>query len=544
MNTKLKLLVVFLMLLLGGFLRIYNLSFSPPSLNWDEVAWGYNAFSIGQTLKDEYGKTMPIFTRSFDEYKSTLPLYLMIPTIKIFGLNEVGVRLPSALLGTISILLIYLLVLEIFRNEKIAILSSFVYSIEPWAVHFSRVYHDANIATFFLLLGLLLFLKSKIEQKYLLFSVIFFMLSMYTYNSNKILVPLFMTMLYFLNKKIINSYSLKYLKYSLIAILFFLIPFIYLAFKGQTFARITSTNIFILWPHTGVLKELISGHQPNYFMSILLHNNYYYFFWEIIGRYTSYFSPYNLFIREPVEPATIITGNSIFYSFEFVPWVLGIIFLLTNYKKYKEFFFLLLISPLPAIATWNWFQPGRTMALFASFSILVGIGLVKLIEVLPKFTTKVAYLFLTFYLLFNAFYLFNTINVLSPYIDSGNWQPGFRETVPEVMKLADNYDQIIIDTPQAQPYIFYLFYGKYSPQKYFTEVDYNYIGTPRKHFDFGKFKFRNINWFFDKNLKNVLLVGDETKLPQVDIDNTSNAKTLSEIRDKYGNLINKLVSLE
>ena len=553
MRVKAKYLILGLIILLGGFLRLYNLSGSPPSLNWDEAAWGYNAYSVSETLKDEYGKILPIFTRSFDEYKSTLPLYLMIPSIKLFGLNEVGVRFPSAFIGVLTILLIYLLSKTIFKNEKMALAGAFVFSIEPWAVHFARVYHDANIAMFFLLLGLLLFLKSKKKTKLLPFSVLAFMLSMYTYNSNKMLVPIFLGVLVFFNRKTLAKYPKKILKVSLGTVLVFGGVFIALAIVGQVFARVTSTNIFVLWPKTQGIQGLLAKHPLGTLLNFLTHNQYYYFSWEVAGRYLSYFSPYNLFLREPREPATIIAGNSIFHPFEFIPWVFGLIYVFKGSKKYKGFLLLLILSPLPAIVTWNWFQPGRTMALFAVFSILIGVGLVNIVEyfskilktvITPRITTGILALSVLIYGFVAAFYLFESINVYLPTRDPGNWQPGFRETVPTVMELAKDYEQVIIETPHAQPYIFFLMYGKYPPGKYLAEVDFDYIGTPRKRYDFGKFKFRKIYWPDDRSLENTLFVGSWENLPQNDIDSTPNARVITEIKNKWGDVIHKLVGTE
>ena len=513
---KITYIILALIVLLGGFLRIYNLSRSPPSLNWDEVAWGYNAYSISKTLKDEYGKVLPIFTRSFDEYKSTLPLYLMIPSIKVFGLNEFGVRFPSALMGTLTIVLIFLLARQIFKDERIALVSSFVFAIEPWAVHLSRVYCDANEALFFLLLGLLLFLYSKKRHRLLPFSILSFMLSMYTYNANKLLIPLFLIVLVVLNAESLKRYSKKVLKVSLSILILFLFAFVVLAFSGQALARAGSTNIFILWPRTQVFQFLIKEHSISGLADFLLHNQFFYFVWEVIGRFFAYFSPHNLFLREPQEPSTILVGNSIFHPFEFIPWIIGLIYIMRNIKKHKEFFALLILSPVPAIITWNWFQPGRVMSLFAVFSILIGVGIVKVFEYLK--IKKILYFSLVVYGLVSAFYLFDSINMQLPTRDSGNWQPGFRETVPVVMELEKNYDQVIIETSHAQPYIFYLFYGKYSPDKYLAELDLEKIGTPRKVYDFGKFKFRKIYWPDDRYLQNTLFVGSEENLPAKDIE--------------------------
>jgi 4-amino-4-deoxy-L-arabinose transferase-like glycosyltransferase len=471
-----------LIVILGAFLRLYNLDKSPASLNWDEAAWGYNAYSVSVTLHDEYNKFLPIFTRSFDEYKSTLPMYLMIPTIKLFGLNAIGVRLPSAIIGVLSIVLIYLLSKEIFKNEIAANFSAFVFAITPWAVHLSRVYYDANEAMFFLMLGVLLFFKSKMVNKLLPLSVLSFMLSMYTYNSNKIISPLILGFLVFTNWEKLKVYKEIHKKISIAILAICLSVFVYLIFQGQAFARVSTTNIFVLWKDESFPKI-------------------FYFTWELVGRYIGYFSPYNLFLREPLEPSTVVAGNSLFHPFEFIPWVIGLFYLFKNYKKHWEVFIILLLTPLPAILTWNFFQPGRVMALLFLFSVLIGVGLSKL--------PKIVYPFVVVLGLLNAFYLFDSINVYLPFRDGGNYQPGFRETVPGVMKSLDQVDQVIIDTPQAQPYIFYLFYGAYDPVKYHKELDLNYIGTPRKHFDFGKFYFRDIDLVEDIKLKNTLLVVDE-----------------------------------
>ena len=49
-----------LILALAAFLRFYKIGQVPPSLNWDEVAIGYNAYSILKTGKDEWGVPFPL----------------------------------------------------------------------------------------------------------------------------------------------------------------------------------------------------------------------------------------------------------------------------------------------------------------------------------------------------------------------------------------------------------------------------------------------------------------------------------------------------
>ena len=97
--------------ILAAFLRYYMLGTIPLGLNNDETAIGYNAYTILQSGKDEYGTSFPLYFRSFDDYK--LPVYIYMTSIneKIFGATPFAVRFPSALFGSLSVIAIYLLVL-------------------------------------------------------------------------------------------------------------------------------------------------------------------------------------------------------------------------------------------------------------------------------------------------------------------------------------------------------------------------------------------------------------------------------------------------
>src|SRR3989344_6433819 len=98
---KTKLLVLGFMIL-GLVLRVTWLTKYPAGFTPDEAAFGYNAYSILQTGKDEWGTPwwQLFFTnmRSFGDYKLPLYTFLTIPSIKIFGLSEFATRLPNAII--------------------------------------------------------------------------------------------------------------------------------------------------------------------------------------------------------------------------------------------------------------------------------------------------------------------------------------------------------------------------------------------------------------------------------------------------------------
>src|SRR3990167_5517173 len=103
-------------IVLAFFLRFYKITQIPPSLNWDEVAIGYNAYSILKTGKDEWGQFLPVHFKSYGEYKLPAQIYASIPGIAVFGLNELGVRITPVVYGTLTVLLLYFLTRALFGS--------------------------------------------------------------------------------------------------------------------------------------------------------------------------------------------------------------------------------------------------------------------------------------------------------------------------------------------------------------------------------------------------------------------------------------------
>lgn len=80
--------------------------------------------------------------------------------IKIFGDNGIGWRLPTIILGTLSIAVVYLLVRRL-RDEKTALIAAFLLGFESlWFTHSSIALLDI-IAIFFGILGVYLFVRGN-----------------------------------------------------------------------------------------------------------------------------------------------------------------------------------------------------------------------------------------------------------------------------------------------------------------------------------------------------------------------------------------------
>ena len=199
-----KYALLIIALLLGAFLRFYEVGSIPNALTWDETALGYNAFSIFKTGKDEFGKFMPIVFKSFGDYKPGLYIYLAIPSIAIFGLTEFAVRLPGILFGILAIFGVFLLVRELFEDEKrktlLAQFAALSLAIMPLHIHFSRGAWETNVFSTMLLFSIYFLVCFVKSGKFLNYSIVLALLTLITYQAAKVLTPLliiFIIILYF-----------------------------------------------------------------------------------------------------------------------------------------------------------------------------------------------------------------------------------------------------------------------------------------------------------------------------------------------------------
>ena len=112
MNKKINWLLISITLL-AFFLRVWQLGQLPAILNRDEAALAYNAYLLSTTGQDEWQKSWPLTLESFGDYKLAGYPLLLIPFLKIFGLTDLAVRLPSALAGTVLVPLVFLLAKKI-----------------------------------------------------------------------------------------------------------------------------------------------------------------------------------------------------------------------------------------------------------------------------------------------------------------------------------------------------------------------------------------------------------------------------------------------
>ncbi|HLY26294.1 MAG TPA: hypothetical protein VKQ72_08135 [Aggregatilineales bacterium] len=93
----------------AGLIRLYALGTYPQRFNQDEMVQGYDAWSLWQTGRDHHGALLPLNFQAFNDYIPPLGNYITAPFVGLFGLDETTTRLPTAVLGIATIVLVGLL---------------------------------------------------------------------------------------------------------------------------------------------------------------------------------------------------------------------------------------------------------------------------------------------------------------------------------------------------------------------------------------------------------------------------------------------------
>lgn len=348
-----------IILILAILVRFIGLTVLPSALNRDEAAIGYNAYSILKTGKDEHGASWPLAFKSIGDYKMPLYIYATILPVKIFGLNEFSIRFLSALAGVISVAAIYF----ISKN----LIAAFLIALNPWAVFYSRVAFEANLALALFLVGLALIMNKKF------WGLIFWLLACLAYSSALIFIPLFLI-----------PVAIKYKpKFIWLAGFIILYSFIFLSLWQVSSQKQNITVFSDPYLIDTYNRERTIKYQQNPLTAKLFFNKYIYFGKIVFKNYLNTFSPQFLVLKGDNHPWHQIPGVGNFYFIEIILAVIGLLKL----KKNKLLFFgWLLLAPLASAITIDAPHSTRALFLLPVILILASIGLPKIKKLLPLIT--------------------------------------------------------------------------------------------------------------------------------------------------------------
>jgi len=168
---------------------------NPPGYHRDEAALSLNAYTLSAGLRDEDGARLPLFIRSFDDYKSPAYPYLLAAVFKITGPDQQVARGLSALLVLAAVLLLGVLAMRLTRSWIVAAVVVVLGGFTPWLFELGRVAIEATTQPLLVVL-LLLWLERVVRlERYGVWQGIgagaLVGLITYSYTGSRLLGPLF-----------------------------------------------------------------------------------------------------------------------------------------------------------------------------------------------------------------------------------------------------------------------------------------------------------------------------------------------------------------
>lgn len=526
-----EIILLFLIILLSIFLRFYKLREIPNGLYVDEAAIGYNAYSFLQTRKDEFGKSFPVFLRSYEAYAPPLYTYASVLSVLSFGLSVFATRFVSALSGVLLTFVVFLIVkkLDMSKNKYLPLVSAFVFGTLPWTIFFSRGAYEANLAFLIISFAIYLLLLGREKKFYLIPAFLLLGISTYAYQAERIVsyLIIFSYLIVYFRGNLKKTIKSKVFIVSFMLFILIQIPQFLLAFNpsfGMRASGLYYGEKVKLQEEKIFLPKLIS--YPLSFTR------------EFLSNFVSYLSPRNLFWEGDPDKQRSLPGIGPMYFWMMVPYLVGLYFLIKD-RKNKDilFIFSLMFSFIlvPAL-TKDPFSTLRSLPLTFPLSIIVSLGIIKTFSYLRKFGYPIFILIIVLSVIF----FWRSYFVLLPYERAKMWGYGYEELAKQIK--AKPEQEFLVDTSRLKPpYIELAFFLKYPPEKLQLTIDPtikdNYYTNTKfdNHYKFANVETRGIDWRLDI-YKEQLLVGDELAISPTQAKEHFLTKEF-EIKDPVGEIV-------
>lgn len=521
---------LFCILVLAFTLRVFSLSSFPIGFTPDEASFGYDAYSILKTGKDQWGHTLPLVLESFGDYKAPLYAYVAIPFVWILGLSKVAVRLPNAVLGTAAIWVTFLLTQELLdyrlrvmdskkstretltHNKLTALVAALLLAISPWHISMSRGAFEANLTTFFLPLGIMLFLKGLKERKYLLWSVVVLGINLFTYHSARLVTPIVVVSLTFLFRRELVKVDVRQKLLVTGVFVVFVALSLYTLVSGGG-ARVAERSIYegSLIQASGERFEAIqSGTSP--FVARLLHNKYEVTLRRFLANYIQYISPRFLFLDGPTEATYgMLPGSGVLLWPEVI--LLGGSFLAFLHRKDDKPFWLvicwLFIAFFPAaMATGRGYSANRAVIALPAIQILLALGAIELHrqfkkrhprELLVAAISIFVIVEMVSLLKFSRKYFVESSKIAAKQMLYGNLE------ISEWLTREGSGKKTLLSRSLSEPHIYIAFSHAWDPVEYQRNSRENWDYKSRgvswvdqmPEYSLGRYVFKNIDWEID-----------------------------------------------
>lgn len=403
---------------------------------------------------------------------------------------------------------------------RLALISSFLFALSPWSIHFSHSVNESTVALVFMLWGLVFWFKKEKNLITVILSSLLFALSLYTYHNVRFFLPLFLLLTLLIEGKDNFKRNLKKLLLFIVFLGVLLIPLLVNLQQGDLLLRVKKVSIF----HSeNSMENLMEGIFRYSYLGIpfkrVFNNKLVFFGYTFIKKYLEHFSLDFLFLGKEISPRLGVENIGKLYLIELPFLIYGSIKLLSERKKRWPLvlFSWLLLAPVAPSLTLDSPHSLRSLVILPSFQIITGYGFLQALQAIKEkrgvLGVKVFSFLVLILLLFNVGYFFHFYYFYYPEHSGPLWQDGYKQLVDYVWPIKDNYEKVIVTNSLGQPHIFFAFWGLKDPADYqkqrIQQSDFSSFNVSMGKLD--NLIFREIDTKNDVCQKNSLLVLEPQK---------------------------------
>ena len=177
-----------------------RLEHTPAYLHDAEVLFGLQAHAIATTARDVSGRLLPLYFQmqpiGENVWFHPVLVYFTALFLTVVPFSESSVRLPSAALGTLDVVLLYVLAKRIFGRKRDAALAAILLMLTPTHFIHSRIAMDYLYPVPFVL-GWLIALSHYLEKPraWILFAATTVLgIGVYTYIASVVMMPVYLAL--------------------------------------------------------------------------------------------------------------------------------------------------------------------------------------------------------------------------------------------------------------------------------------------------------------------------------------------------------------
>lgn len=448
---------IFLLILFAFGLRSIGLNENPSGFFRDEASKGYTSYCLLNVGMDLSQAKWPLFVKEHERTTSSLYQYIDIPFISLFGLTEFAVRMPACLAGAASVLAGFFIARRWWGTTAGIWAMAFI-CLSPWSILLSRWANQSILLTLWVPLAVYFLARNEKGSVFdSILSAIFFLLALYTYATARLVAPV---LAIFLSIALISTSKNRK---GLVLPLFFFFAVFFIGSLPMVFHLIGQPDA-----SSSRLNDI----------SIFDGQTIHLLIWEFFCNYALHLSPSFLFINGDanLRHNTLVFGQ--------VHWYLAPLLIsgtIQAFKRRSRIDVILLVwffcFPIASACTRESIPHAlRSVYAVPVIQLMSVNGLLALNEWRAYFQTKITpklihaliVIWFVVFVTFPAIYIYDLF-VRYPVYSAQDWEYGYRDAVNWWEENWLPQKRTVISGIAQNPDIFFLFYTRFIPQRYFPD---------------------------------------------------------------------------